>query len=101
MLADFTSWLFGLIKSLFGPLWDFLGDVLLNFLDLLVTGFVAVVAAIPVPDFLQSGLSSAWGGLDSGVVYVVSQCGFPQALALVGAGYAFRLVRKFATLFQW
>lgn len=101
MLKDFTDWLAALIKAAFVAAWDFIKDALIAFFGLVVDAFVAIVTAIPVPDFLSSGLSSVWSTMDPGVIYVVSQCGVPVALGIIGAGYAFRLVRKFATLFQW
>lgn len=101
MLADFGNWLLSVIISVFEALWNFVSDVAVNVLDLVVSGFASLVAAIPVPGFLSGGLQSMWSGMDGGVLYVVSQCGVPAALAVIGAGYSFRLARKFFTLFQW
>lgn len=54
-----------------------------------------------MPDFLASGLGSLFGALDGGVMWLVSQLGIPQGLAMLGTAYVFRLGRKVATLFQW
>lgn len=101
MLTEFTSWLFSLVVDAFNAAWTFISDVLINFLGLVANGFATLVSAIPVPSFISNGLGTSWAGMDSGVLYVVSQCGVPAALAVIGAGYAFRLTRKFLTLFQW
>ena len=101
MLADFTTWLLNLLKQAFQAAWDFLGDVVVWALDQVVGAFVFLINAIPVPSWLSGGLGSLFGGLDGGVMYVVTQCGLPAALAVIGGGYAFRLARKFFTLFQW
>ncbi len=101
MLKEFTSWLLGLIGKIFGTLWDFVSDAAISVLDGIVSGFVALITAIPVPEWIQGGLSSVWQGMDSSVLFFASQAGVPQALSVIGAGYAFRFLRKVATLFQW
>lgn len=101
MLADFGNWLLTLVIEFVAALWGLLVDVAVAVVDLIVSAFVALVTAIQVPDFISGGLASLWSMLDPGIVYVVSECGLPAALALLGAGYAFRILRKFATLFQW
>lgn len=101
MLTEFTEWLYNLVKTIFTSLWTFLQDAFIAIFKAIVEAFVSLISAIPVPDFLQGGLTSIWGGLDPGVSYALTQAGLPAALALVGAGYAFRMVRKFVTLFQW
>lgn len=101
MLTDLTEWLLKLVKEVFTSLWTFLQDAFIAMFGLVVKAFVALITAIPVPSFLQGGLGQLWGGLDSGVLYAMTQAGVPEALALIGAGYAFRMLRKFVTLFQW
>lgn len=101
MLKQFTDWLWSLVVSIFTAVWSFVQDAFINALDLLVSAFASLVAAIPVPSWLSGGLGGPWAGMDSGVIYVLTQCGVPAALAIIGAGYAFRLARKFFTLFQW
>lgn len=101
MLKQFTDWLFDLAKAWFVAAWDFITDILISFLGLLVDAFVGIAAAIPVPSFMSGGLGSVWGGLDGHIVYFLTQAGVPAALGIIGAGYAFRLTRKFLTLFQW
>jgi hypothetical protein len=101
MLAQFTAWLWSLVVAVFVAVWDFVQDAFIAVLDGLVQAFVFIVGSIPIPGWLSGGLGGVWAGLDGGVMWVSTQCGVPQALAIVGAGYAFRLTRKFFTLFQW
>ncbi|MGN7875899.1 hypothetical protein ACTJKJ_20260 [Roseateles sp. 22389] len=101
MLEQFTTWLLALLKQLFKDLWQFVIDLLLTVFEQIVNAFVYVVSHLPVPGFLTAGLGSVFGQLDGSVMYLVTQCGLPAALAVIGSGYAFRIVRKFATLFQW
>ena len=100
-ISTFTAWLLSLVKSVFTSLWDFVTDVFISLIDLILTAFVSLISAIPVPDFIQGGLQSSIDGLDGTVLYILAQVRLPEALALIGVGYAFRLVRKFVTLFQW
>lgn len=101
MLAEFTAWLVSLVKEVFTAAWAFLTDIFIACFKLLVDALVAVISAIPLPEFVTGGLGALWGALDGGIMYMATQIGVPQALAIIGAGYAFRLTRKFLTLFQW
>lgn len=101
MLEEFTTWLLGLIKEAFSALWDFMSDVFVGLIDMLLTALVALFGTIPIPAFLSEGLGSVWSGMDGGAMYLLTALGVPQGLAIIGAGYAFRLVRKVVTLFQW
>ena len=100
-MADFAAWLLGIIAGFFASLWDFVSDAFLYIFDLVVSGFVALIVAIPVPSFVSGGFASVWAALDSAILYYASIFGIPAALGILGAGYAFRFVRKAATLFQW
>lgn len=101
MLAQFTNWLLGLVKSFFSALWTFVVDAFIGLADLVVSAFVSLIALIPVPSFMSMGLQSFYGQLDPGILYLLSASGLPGALAVIGLGYSFRLVRKIVTLFQW
>lgn len=101
MLKEFTDWLVKLITEGFKAAWDFVTDALISFFGMVVDAFVALVSTIPVPGFMSGGLGTIWGGLDPGILYILSACGIPAALGIIGAGYAFRLTRKLLTLFQW
>jgi len=101
MLAEFTAWLVGLVKAFFSALWSFVVDAFIALVELLVMAVVGLISLVPVPQFLSDGLQSVYGQLDPGVLYLLSATGLPIALGIIGTGYAFRLVRKVVTLFQW
>lgn len=101
MLNDLTQWLADLVKRAFGALFDLVNDAAVSIVTAFLHALAALIASIPVPDFLSAGLASLWAGLSPGIVYLASAAGVPQALALIGSGFAFRLLRKVFTLFQW
>jgi hypothetical protein len=101
MLTDFTNWLAATLATLFTVAWQFIQDGFIAVFRLVVMAFVTLVSAVPVPSFMSQGLGSTWSGMDGGILYIVTACGVPAALAIIGSGYAFRLARKFLTLFQW
>jgi hypothetical protein len=101
MLAEFTAWLLELVTAFLEALAELLEDVLVGFVKLLTGAVLGLLELLPVPDFLSNGLASVWSALPAGVLWVVSEAGMPEALAIIGTGYAFRLARKAATLFQW
>lgn len=101
MLNDFTTWLVNLIRDIFAALVDFVGDMVVMVVQAICNALLVLLDLIPVPGFLDAGLDSLFGSLGGGILWVVTQAGLPQGLAVIGAGYAFRLGRKVATLFQW
>jgi hypothetical protein len=101
MLTDFTTWLFAFVGQLFTDVWAFVKDAAINVFDLLTQAIVALIAAIPAPDWLTGGLQSFWTNLPASVQYFAAQLGVPAGLAIVGAGFVFRLTRKLVTLGQW
>lgn len=101
MLGEFTTWLLQVVGQFFTDLWSFFVDACINVFDLVTQAFIAVVAAIPSPAFLTAGFGGLYTQLDPGIVYLLTKSGLPAGLALIGAGFAFRMARKVATLFQW
>lgn len=101
MLAQFTQWLVGLVKSFFSGLWAFVIDAFIGLVELFVGAIVGLLSLIPVPQFLSDGLQRVYSDLDPGIIYLLSASGLPAALAILGLAYVFRLGRKVATLFQW
>lgn len=101
MLHDITQWFADLFVKVFTALFGLLEDAAISIAAALFHAIGVVIAAIPVPDFMSGGLSAFWIAMPSAMIYLLSACGAPQALAIIGAGYVFRLARKAATLFQW
>jgi len=101
MLAEFTTWLLGLITKAVNAVFDVVVDALIKVLDLLLGAVVALLSAIPVPASLSAGMQSLWSTLDPGILWVLNSMGLPACLAMLGTAYGFRLIRKVVTLFQW
>jgi len=101
MLKELTDWLFLLVRDALLALLDLLTDAFVTVVDLVCEAVVTVLALVPVPEFMSSGLAALFGQLDGGILYFVSVLGLPQALAIIGTAYVFRLGRKVITLFQW
>lgn len=101
MLQEFTAWLIELAKKFFLAVWDILTDQFIAVADLVLTALAAIIGAIPLPAFLTTGMQGLFSGLDPGVLYLLGASGLTPALAVYGAGWTFRLVRKFVTVFQW
>lgn len=101
MLDKLTGWLLQLVTEALSALVSWLKDLAVWAVEAAFGAVAAVLSAIPVPDITGGGMSALWGGLDSGILWVASAVGIPQALAMFGAAYSFRLARKVATLFQW
>lgn len=101
MFGDLTSWLLSLVREFFKDLWEFFTDIAIGLLELLLLAVISVVGAIPAPSFLQGGLNSLFLGLDPAVIYFLNLFGLPQAFAMFGTAFVFRMARKVVTLFQW
>lgn len=101
-LTNLTNWIARQVKRLWDAIEDFFGDFLVEAVEALLDLISIAVNAIPIPDFLtgytvcsliaQGGETLAWA-------FGTFRIG--EGLTLIGAGYAFRLLRKFLTLFQW
>lgn len=101
MLDKLTEWLIELVKAFFSTLWSFLVDLAIALVDGVLAVIATLVEALPVPDFVSGGLQGLLGSLGAATLYILVGAGLPSALAVLGAGYAFRMVRKIVTLFQW
>lgn len=71
-------------------------DVAAWVFDQLLSVVLLIVGSIPAPDVAPID----WSGLGP-VLYFAGQLQIDVALGILGAGLAFRLARKFLTLFQW
>lgn len=100
-LEKFVAWIWDVLVAAFGALWDLLYELAVSVVGGVLDAVVALVGAIPVPDFLSGGLGGIFAGLDGAVLWGVTALGIPEGLAMLGAAVGVRLVRKFATLFQW
>lgn len=101
MLAQFTSWLLGLVSQWFKDFWTFIQDGALWVWDGVLGAVSSLVQSIAVPDWMSQGLGTLFSQVDPSILYFVGLTGLPQALSIIGAAYVFKVLRKFATLFLW
>lgn len=94
---DFKNW----VSGIWDDFVEFLHDLPVDIFESLLDGIASVLESIPVPDFIQGGLGQLLAGIDPSILYFINRSGFAEALSLLGAGFAFRMVRKLVTLGQW
>lgn len=100
--GDLTKWFLKIFKQIWDAFVAFVKDIFMFFLDLIMQVVVWVVSQIPVPDWLQNySIGNFLGSAGPTIGWVVSELKIGQGLTIIAAGYAFRLLRKFLTLFQW
>lgn len=101
-ITDFAKWLFDLVKGFIEACVDFLKDLFIWALDGVLGAIGAIIAAIPVPDFLtQYSLGVLFNQMHPVLAFFGSQLHIAQGLGIVAAGFAFRMTRKVLTFFQW
>lgn len=101
-LSRLTGWVSYALNSLFAALAGFLKDLVTYLLGSVLALAALAIASIPVPDWIANNSMGALLGQTGSIVgFFMVQLRIPEALGLIGGGYTFRLIRKFATLFQW
>lgn len=101
-LNDLTTWLKEQFMALWNAFTELLQDMLLNALEMVLDVFAKAVEAISVPDFMTTyNLGTLLGEAGPTVVWIANTFRLGEGLALIAAGYAFRLLRKLLTLGQW
>ena len=80
-----------LIGALFGYIFHALGE-----------GLIYVLTLIPTPDFLtNNSIGAMLGGAGPVIGWLGDAMHLHDAMLMIAAGYAFRLLRKLLTLGQW
>lgn len=102
MIAKFTAWYLDLciriLKAIGGVLYDFVVLVL----DACVSVLGAAVSSIPVPSFLtQYSIGTLINQMPDYVLYFASHFRIGEGMAIIAAGFGFRMARKIFTLGQW
>ncbi|MCA3182635.1 MULTISPECIES: DUF2523 family protein [unclassified Cupriavidus] len=101
-ISAFAAWLLGLFVKLFAALWDIVNDLMIAGADGLLSALATLLSAVPAPTFLQNvNLQTLFNGLGADVLYFVGVFNIGAGIALLGSGFAFRMLRKVVTLFQW
>lgn len=108
LLRSFRDWLRDMIESvilwvvgLFKAVFQWFEDILLTTVEKILEGIRFVIAQIPMPDILQYSLQDLFNIIPGDVIYLLNMSGISEAMMFVSLGFAFRMVRKVATLFQW
>lgn len=112
-LTSFTTWL----AEQFNSRWRAFQDWVLEWWDTfqewtLDMGVLAletcldlaamVVERVPVPDFIESNsIAGFLGQAGPEIAWIVGTFQIDVGLGMIGAAYAFRMLRKVLTLFQW
>lgn len=101
-LSDLTDWIKEAIESVWDAFVEFMGDLVVTAIEGVLSLFVVMINALPVPDFLTAysldGLLSQAGGT---ILWLVGTFRIGECLSIIAAGWAFRLLRKLFTLGQW
>lgn len=100
-MQDLIDWLSQSLTNIYNSLVSYFSDLAILILDGILSAIATVIEGIPVPSFIQGGMNTYIGGLDSSILYFLSRSGLVEAFAILGAGLAFRLSRKVFTLGQW
>lgn len=100
-MTKFAEWLLQLIKDGLKAAWDFITDLVIGLVELLLQAVLALVSAIPVPAFMSTGLNTVLGNIPSDVWFFAGHFKLTECMAILGAAVAFRLARKAVTLGQW
>ncbi len=101
-LSKFTGWIASVIHTVFVAAVQVLKDLVTYVFAVVLGVIAAAVSVIGVPSFIANySMNSVLGQAGPIVGFFLTYFQIPTGLSLIGAGYAFRLVRKFLTLFQW
>jgi hypothetical protein len=101
-LDQLVGWLKDALAWLFAGFLGLVKGFLMAVVHMVLDGFLYLVSLIPVPDFLaHNSIGSMLGSAGPVIGWLGSSLDFGSAMALIAAGYAFRLLRKLFTLGQW
>ncbi|PJL12859.1 hypothetical protein B9Y72_08725 [Stenotrophomonas maltophilia] len=97
-----TTWAKEQITSLWADFSDFMTDLQIDFVELVLSFVKAIVYLIPAPDFLsQLSFCAMLNSAGPWTAFIAAQLRVGEAIAVLTAALVFRLVRVFLTLFQW
>ena len=101
-LSKLTGWIANVVHTFFVAIVQVLKDLVTYVFSAVLDLVADAISSISPPAFLTNYSMGAMLGQAGPIVgFFLVQLRIGEGLALVGAGYAFRLLRKFLTLFQW
>lgn len=100
-LDSLLNWIADLVIAIFAALFDMAEDFITYILEKILLFILSALEFIVVPEWLSDGLQYFISLLDPSILFFLDACGFPEAVAILGLGYAFRLTRKIVTFGFW
>ena len=100
-ITDFWDTLLSYITGVWDDFVEFIKDLPILIIKGILDAISSLFESIPIPSFIDSGLSDVLNALGSDILFLLNVVGFPQALAILGAGFTFRMMRKLFTMGQW
>jgi len=101
-VSKLTGWASGAMSSAGNSIVALVKDAVVWIVKAILGLFAAIVAAIPIPDFIsQYSLSNLLSFAGPDVGWFLQTFKISEGLTVLGSGYAFRMLRKLITLFQW
>lgn len=101
-MKDLLNWFKDQITRFASWLWDVITHAFVYACDVVMELFSSIVELIGVPSFLQNvSLCNYLEQVHPYALWLMGTFRISEGLALIAAGYAFRLLRKLLTLGQW
>lgn len=101
-LTDFTNWLIGIIKAVWDAFVEVIGDFFLFFMHQASLFVTMLLELLPVPDFITGNdLQSLLGQAGPSISWFITVLKIDAALAVVGVGSVFYIIRRVGTLGIW
>ena len=101
-LSQLTSWFANTLHTLFTAIAQLLKDLVTYVIAAVLGLFEMAIDSITPPAFLtQYSMQNLLGQTGPVVMFFMAQFQIPAGLGILASGWAFRLARKFLTLFQW
>lgn len=101
MIVKLGRFISNIVIQVFKDAWEILNDIAVYLFKSLLALFSVIISSISVPDFMANGLQDVISAIDPAILYFLVMSGVPYAMSILGAGYAFMIVRKIATLGIW
>lgn len=98
---DWFDSLIDWLGALFQDFIEFVYDLPVFLIENVVGLIVDLIVEIPVPEFLENGLSDYVSDFPDLVLWAMDITSVDDALLVVASGVSFRLLRKLFTLGQW
>lgn len=88
-------------KGLWDDFTSFISELPALLLKQVLDFIASLIEALDPPSFMQHSLGDSLSPTMNYIGFAVAQSGLSEAMGILAAGVAFRLLRKIATLGQW